>query len=335
MKCIRYVKCAIYIIALLLTLLITVLFSGCQDGGGNDVHKGVEILKDTKFNKGGFDLLSPVQGAIKITDHLDFGMAPNLASWTMPQWSSIHDIKGAKPVKNKDGSITYQNEGKKITLGNGKVDYDLELAVYATKEYLNGAKKREEPWPHLGISQDIENPVNITEISSVNINIEAKLLMCENFTGNEYNPKIHTAHIIGHFYISNINPKSSDFKKHYSFAIPIYDFRYDYPPKVGMVDKGTNLKIGTNAFVYGPAGNDLWDGTLKSGKWQRMQADLLPYIISGFEEAKKNGYFQDSELQDMGISKFNTMWEVSGIFDCSMQFRNLSVRIYSERQQED
>ena len=64
---------------------------------------------------------------------------------------------------------------------------------------------------------------------------------------------------------------------------------------------------------------------LKGNKWAEIDADLLPYIKAGLEEAVKRGYLASSNLGDYGIMAINMGWELPGTFDASMQIRDLGI----------
>jgi hypothetical protein len=139
-----------------------------------------------------------------------------------------------------------------------------------------------------------------------------------------YSPELHAAQFQMFLVVKNVNKQSKDCGNYYWFGVPFYDSRYDTPPSHKAKDGGK--ADATGKFIYTVAGEHVNAEHLKENKWAEIDADLLPHIKAGLEEAVKRGYLASSNLGDYGIMGINMGWELPGTFDASMQIRGLGIR---------
>ncbi|MCK4788878.1 MAG: hypothetical protein KAV87_34370, partial [Desulfobacteraceae bacterium] len=64
---------------------------------------------------------------------------------------------------------------------------------------------------------------------------------------------------------------------------------------------------------------------MKKNQWVEIDANLLPYIEAGLEEAARRGYLTDLNPGDYAVTGMNMGWELPGTFDASIQIRDLDI----------
>lgn len=254
-------------------------------------------------------------------DTLYFEKQNMIPTWKMAQWYSKHDLGNTNPVKNQNGTITYANQGKKVTW---KPDGSLWLEINTSQEY-DKPRQGNEPWPHLLIEQNFVRHPNIGKAKQLDFSMEIKLEKCERkISDNEYNPEIHTAQSPFYFVLKNVNNQSSDFNSFIWLGIPSYDYRYQQ-----MTDQESiSWDLGTSTYIYNVPQLPVWgDITFEDKQWHQAKADVLPLIKEAIEKLRSKGFFKDTTWEDMEICGMNFGWEVPGTFDAAISVRNMSLKV--------
>jgi hypothetical protein len=270
-------------------------------------------------------LWSPVEGKLVQDAVLSFGYENISPLWTVAQWASKYSLKNAKLEMRPNGDRVYQNEAKTLAVNP---DGSFQLEVKGKKEFGTHVKQPGESWPHLYLSQPVYPRLQIPVAKCENIyfSLDGLREYCYNYMDEDVDLRKHTAHVVINLTIQNRNNSSSLHGKYYTIQLPCYDYRHDFPKKINAYDTG-GKEVYTGALMYGMSGDDLWDGTFKDGKWHKARKDILPLIMEAWPVATMKGSPLDgADINDFYLATVTMGWEVSGIFDASMRFKNYSIR---------
>jgi hypothetical protein len=289
----------------------------------------LEIFNDPHF-QAGFNVYNP-NGTYE--GPLQYTTANGTPKWDFTQLNSKQTIFGATPTSLGDGAMHWENNYKSVTIGPTTTgEADVQLRVNAINEYNNVYRNASQPWTHLYLSERISNPngwlgttsPSIADMTSANYNIDVDLLKANNVYRTGYNRSIHAAQFNQYFTIQNLNAAHS---KGYGdllwFGICIYDDRAAVTSPVVMVDKGTGKLIysmGLTDFgkTVGP----------QVGDWMNISGDLLPYFKAALSAAWARGMLSDSKnYDDYYIGGALIGYEIPGLSDMNMQFKNLSLNV--------
>ena len=303
---------------------------------GPDLSSNIEVFDETKLErsieafgdrnfKHGMILWSPIEGALVKDTILTFGYPKPAPVWTVAQWASKYSLKNASFEIVKNGDRLYKNAAKTLaTNPNGS----FELELKGEQEWGTHVKEQGESWPHLYLTQPIYPRVKIPVAQCENIyfSLDGKREYCYNYMSEDVDLTKHTAHVVINLTIQNRNKNSSLHGKYYTIQLPCYDYRYDFAKKINRYDIGSK-EVYTGALMYGISGDELWDGTFKDGNWHKARKDILPLILEAWPVATKNGSpLEGASIEDFYLASVSIGWEVSGIFDASMRFRNYSIK---------
>ncbi len=281
-----------------------------------------ELLRDRHFQHG-FLLLDPKQGKRVVYGRLPGIASANQPAWDLAQWSSRFPIQPDHPEHLPGGGLRFANESKSITVGRPGSEYaDLSLGVTATAEYGSRARKPDEPWVHLLVSQEIPDPPSLGDVSAVESHLAARLKHSRHVRTPEYSPDVHAAHIQVFLSIQNRKP-GAGFGDYLWFGLPIYDDRFRMPPAYKEQDTADTKK-----FIYTCAAADIATESTHDHKWVKFDRDLQPLIRRAMETAWSRGFLTFSRrIADYHIAGFFLGWEVPGIFDVEVQVRDLCLRV--------
>ena len=313
------------------TVLILLHVVDCQTAISQERVRNPEeyqLIRDPHFQCG-FVLLAAEPGK-RVPYGTFTGMADGKKPvWELAQWSSKQPFTHGPAERTSDTAIRYANAAKSITVGKpGSSDADISMAVNGTVEYDKRARKRDEPWVHLLLQQDIEDAPVLTEIQSARFRIEARLHSCTKLETPDYSPGLHAAQFQVFFSVQNRNRDSAGYGEYLWFGIPLYDDRHEFPKAHKSKDVA-----GTNMFIFTPAGETYTSKSAHGKEWITVDKDLLPLMREGLELACQRGFLKHSQsLADYRISGMNIGWEVPGVFDVALQVRNLSLKV---RRQQD
>ena len=277
-----------------------------------------ELIQDNHFHRG-FILYEPKPGK-----HVRYGelKRPEAASapvWSMLQWSSKFPLVVSNEVIS-NGSLVWSNAAKGIQLGGG---FDLSMAANSAIEYGARARVVSDPWVHLLVEQEFSQPAKLSELSSAQFHIEARLVRSRNLHRGDYSPDVHAAQFQIFFTVQNRNRHSNGFGDLLWFGIPIYDNRNRFAPEFKAQDFG-----GTAKFIFTPSGKTFATNSAHDGNWVVIDKDLRPLMHEALKTAWARGFLKASKsIGDYYIGGMNMGWELPGTFDVEMQVRNLSLMI--------
>jgi len=279
----------------------------------------VELIRDPHVRRG-LILLSPQPGK-RVPYGTLAGPEAGPAVWDLAQWSSRYPLKAAGPQRRPDGTSQFSNAGKSITFGRPGSN-EITLAVTGSIEYGGKARKKDDPWVHLLLQQEIANAPALAELKSARFHLEARLQSSHHIVTPEDTPDLHAAQFQVFFSVQNFNRKSAGYGQSFWFGVPVYDNRYRIPPAHQSQDTA-----GTQMFIFTPAGTVYGTRSAHDLQWITFDQDLLPLMREGLALAWQRGFLHDSQaLADYHVSGLNLGWEVPGVFDVALQFRNLSLR---------
>ena len=279
-----------------------------------------ELVRDPHFQNG-FCLLEPKPGKRVVYSELK-GLTQAKPVWDLAQWSSKLPVEPGDclPVSPR---LVCSNSAKRVVVeAPGGSAADLSLAVNAGAEYSRPRKSASEPWVHLLVQQDFENPPTLGGLGALNFHLEARLKRSALVNSNDYSPSLHAAQYFVYFTVANRNPKAAGYGECLWFGIPIYDNRHRLVPAYEAQDFGE-----TKLFIFTPASESFARGSTHDGDWVTFERNLLPLMHEGLEHAWAKGFIKGSkdltDYQPLGIF---IGWEVPGMFDVDLQIRNLSLR---------
>ena len=215
-------------------------------------------------------------------------------------------------------------EQRHVLLGKpGSTVADLTLEVMGGAEYGARARKSGEPWVHLLVQQEIQDPPALSELATARFHLEARLTRSRRAVTPDYSPDLHAAQFQVFFSVQNRNQQSPGYGHYLWFGIPLYDDRHRLPPTRQAPDTG-----GTTMFIDTPPGEVFTRRSAHDQEWITIDKDLLPLLVQGLRAAWQRGYLKDSQsLADYRLAGMNLGWEVPGIIDVAMRVRNLSLQV--------
>ena len=288
------------------------------------MDKSVEAFADRDFKRG-IILYSPIEGSLVQETVLSFGYDNTDPVWTLAQWTSKYSLKNVKLETRPSGDRLYQNEGKTIAVNP---DGSFQLELFGKNEWGTHIKQPGESWPHLYLTQPIYPRVKIpiAKCETIFFSLDGIREYCFNYMHPTMSLRQHTAHVVINLTIQNRNRDSSLHGKYYTIQLPCYDYRYDFVRKINRYDIG-GKEVVTGALMYGMSGDEFWDGTFKDGEWHKVRKDILPHIMEAWPIATVAGSpLAGADINDFYLATVTIGWEVSGIFDASMRFKNYSIR---------
>jgi hypothetical protein len=279
-----------------------------------------ELIRDPHFQNG-FYLLEPKPGKRVVYGEL-LGLNPIKPVWDLAQWSSRFPLQTNHEFLTKDG-LVWSNRAKSVFIGSaGSAAADLSLAVNAGTEYPHARQSIAEPWVHLLVQQDLQNPPALGELSACNFHLEARLRRSRLVSTNDYSPAIHAAQFLVYLTVANRNPKATGYQECFWFGIPIYDNRERVVPAYEAQDFGD-----TKLFIFTSASDTFAGKSTHDGGWVTLGKDLLPLMREGLAHARSKKFIKGSgDLADYRPLGVFIGWEVPGRFEVDLQIRNLSLK---------
>lgn len=276
-----------------------------------------EVIRDNSFRRG-FVLWEPKPGK-----HVKYGEIRGLETnvtpvWGLSQWSSRFPIQ---PVVQRtiEGTLVFSNAAKSITLQPREAE--IVLAANSAVEYRPRSRKAGEPWVHLLVEQEFENPRFIHTLAAAKFHLEARLLRSTNLHRGDYDPGVHAAQFQVFFTVQNRNRQSAGHGDLLWFGIPIYDNRHRHPPEFKSKDFG-----GTEKFIFTAGATTFTPASAHDGNWIIIDCDLLPLMRDALDMAWAKGLLSGStNIADYAIGGTNMGWELPGMFDVALETRKLSL----------
>ena len=292
------------------------------------VESEVELITDAAFQRG-FTVLDSPEGAIVELGEIQYDPAQGSPIWTLAQWNSRFNILDGEVEILPSGSHRFYDDAKSVIFGpEDSEDGHLVFQLDSNVEYEGRHRDQGEPWPHLLTQQRISPPDThgyggqwLHELTEIRLNFEAILRHAERLDGPDYTPTRHTAHFLMFFLIQNLNPASDGYGDFYWLGVPIWDERYEVTHTI--IIPGDQ---GLGKLIYTPSQDTYTNGSLHSGNWETFNADLLPLIYQGLEEAWDRDFLQGSQDPgDYKIGGMNLGWEIPGLSNAEVQVRDLSL----------
>lgn len=282
-----------------------------------------ELIRDPHF-RAGFLLLEPKPGKRVVYGEVNDTAAPAKPVWDLCQWSSRFPLEAGRAKRLAGGSLCFTNLAKQVCLGdasNGGAN--LALGVNASVEYAGRARKSPgEPWVHLLVQQEFEQPPSLADLASCQFHVEARLMHARLFRTDDYSPSLHAAQFLIFLTVANRNPQSPGYGQYFWFGIPIYDDRARIVPAYQAQDFGD-----TKMFIYTPASDVFTKQSTHDNEWVTFAADLIPLLRKGLAAGWQRGFMAGSrDAADYRLTGIVIGWEVPGILDVELALRNLSLR---------
>jgi len=286
----------------------------------------LQLFTDQNFQRG-FNVLHPGTGTVQ--GPLQYTTANGSPIWNLAQWYSQSSIYGASPSTLASGSTQFANSDKAITMGpTTSTDGSLIFAINGQHEFNNIYRGATDPFPAMLADLKIADPDGwmgattpfIGSLSSVQFNIDAKLLYHARNQKTGYNSAIHAVQFSCTFLIQNLNPASAGYGKSMYFLVMLFDDRYPVPAQSISTD------LFTGKLIYDVGITPFSASGLSVGQWKNINGDLLPLIKNGLTEAWGRGILTESQnYNDYKISLFTMGIECPGLNILTMQVKNLSL----------
>ncbi|MBE0535616.1 MAG: hypothetical protein IH624_08090 [Phycisphaerae bacterium] len=281
----------------------------------------VSLFADMQF-RGGFLLgyADPAMGR-KVEAVLKSSPSEAEPVWRLCQWATQYSLADVPCTRSLNGDITWENAGKKVVVGVGG---DLVLDIRGKAEYGEHVRQAGESWPHLLIEQDATRIHRLSDLASVDLAIDLRLLSFEDhLPAGRFDPGLHAAQFQLFFIVRNINPDSPGHNNYIWFGVPFFDSRHDIPPAYMAPDAGK--KDATGKFIYTIDGRQVNQTPMKEGTWTRIQTDLLPHIRQALTTAAKRSYLKSSNPEDFAVVNMNLGWEIPGAYNAAVQLKSLKI----------
>ncbi len=292
----------------------------------NSLIAPLQLLTDQNFQKG-FNVLHPNTGTVQ--GPLQYTTANGSPVWNLAQWYSHSSIYAATPSILASGSSQFANSDKAITIGpTSSADGSLIFAINGQHEFSNIYRGATDPFPAMLADLKIADPDGwlgtstpfLGSLSSVQFNIDAKLLYHARNQTTGYNSAIHAVQFSCTFLIQNLNPASTGYGKSMYFLVMLFDDRYSAPAQSISTD------LFTGKLIYDVGITPFSSTGLTVGQWKNINGNLLPLIKNGLTEAWNRGILTESQnYNDYKISLFTMGIECPGLNILTMQVKNLSL----------
>lgn len=275
-----------------------------------------QLINDSHFRHG-FTLWETTPGKhVRYGELKGFEPGAN-PGWGLSQWSSKFPLDPMTAIRTGDQLIC-SNSAKCIMQSK---EVDLSLALTTLPEYGPRARVRADPWVHLLVEQEFEQPPQIAKLAAATLHIEARLVRSRNLHQGDYTPDVHAAQFQIFFTVQNRNRQSPGYGDLVWFGVPIYDNRDRFPKAFKAQDFG-----GTAKFIFTPGGETFTTRSAHDNRWIVINKDLLPLMREALETAWSRGFLKASkDFADYAIGGMNMGWELPGTFDVEMQVRGLSL----------
>jgi len=300
---------------------ILVFVGACLPPCQADEPAAVSLFADMPFRRG--FLLSYADPAMgrKVEAVLKSGPSEAEPVWRLCQWATKYSLADVPCTRSRDGDITWENAGKKVVVGVGG---DLVLDIRGKAEYGEHVRQAGESWPHLLIEQDATSIHRLSDLASVDLAIDLRLLSFEDhMPADQFDPGLHAAQFQLFFIVRNVNPDSPDHNNYIWFGVPFFDSRHDIPPAYMAPDVGKD--DATGKFIYTLDGREVNTTPMKKRQWTRVGKDLLPYIRQGLTAAAERGYLKSPNPEDFAVVNMNLGWEIPGAYNAAVQLKNLKI----------
>ena len=286
----------------------------------------VELFKDGSFEKG-IKVVAVDRSDRKV---FDFGNSARRTGtrWGLAQHFSKYDLITEQPVTNADGSVSYENPGKRVTMREENGENILQMEIFCSQEY-DAPRKEGEDWPHLLIEQNLGSDP-LTSYDQMIFTMTIRKDYINNVMGDDYDEGLHCYQTGMIFIVQNLNTNSAGYGDDFFwFGIPGFDSRMEYKSEYCNVDGGKADASGK--LIYQLGGKDFFDTyytanpMTNEGEWVTVTVDILPSLKTAFNTAQRLGYMGSSKLEDLRMQGINFGCECTGTFDASVSIKNVGL----------
>lgn len=273
----------------------------------------MELFLDTKFADGftvtGDKTDIPLKGMIYPPQKKNA-----VPKWSLAQWACRNDLLNGKVENMGNDSYCISTPSQKVTVNNG-----LTLELKASEEYKEHIRKNGEDWPHLLVEQRISDYTcpYLSEVKELRLKIES-CLVYSNCRMDSPDESLHCCQMNMYFTIAN--KTNGDFLW---FGVPFYDSRYTLQHLYRLEDIGKD--DASHKFIFRLEQKSITSKPFSSMEWILYDFDMLPFIKEAFVYAQYRGYLLNCQYESMKITSMNFGWEMTGIYDGSLEFRDLSL----------
>lgn len=295
------------------------------------------LLKDPNFKRG-FNIrgLGGAPERCGVEMEATFGQSEK-PCWNYSQWAAKYNL--ANP---NEGTITEYRQGvfeMKTPTNCLLVDTNqkcLDFTCITTNCYTHHRTSLSDPWQHLLIETnftDVQNPAPycmVKNLRSLTISGKVKLLNFEDHMGEAFDENIHAAQFLLYLTIHNANKNSKGFGEMIWFGVNFFDNRHEWSEYSAMFDVGTQcLMVGIGNRPVFPGGNSFFDdGRIVFGEESpeySFEIEAASKIRKAYFTAREEGYFQNTEFEDLCVSGMNMGWEMPGTYNVSMRVRDFDI----------
>jgi hypothetical protein len=329
--------------------------------------RGVNVYSNTRDP---FTGLPKLQGVINRTDSTEkpvwrlnqWATASSLIE-AVPKKLDNGSTKWVSIIVDKAGKET---EYKAVTLPSSEADDGITiLSLSGLNEFRHRqrvSKSSEiylaslnDPWPSLLLGQTL-NTLSLSNYTKVIMSMEARRLYDRRNIQQGYNAARHAGRFLVIFSLVNIFSGNNIW-----LVAPIYDDRYSFSdfgckkcldkecfipdnldqagewqcPIDGDRRKPDATKTGTWKMLFRIPTKAMTEKDIHGGDWVSFQVDLLPYCRAAIDAARNDDMYKGFSypLSHYRLGFVTLGWEVNGLNDVSMAFRNFTLEAVTKNQQ--
>ncbi len=303
-----------------------------------DASTGVELIADNKF-EAGFAATpacnSPEEKACAEDKRYELKSPafPNMAEvkpvWELRQWGSQSTFSNPA-VKYGEGYAWTTADKRLVIYPGGRV----EMAANGESEFNSEYRNERPSKPSLIAGQSIAGPSpysrdtgSVADMKRLIFNVDFRKLYEDQNIQAGYDPKQNAMIFPINFTIQNLNTESKGYGQYVWLQINPYDDRRE--TAVSKRDQEMT-DIGTGMSIYFVPTASLTDGNTHSGEWVTFNGDILPFAKRSVEIAFRKGILKSKDLSDYKIGGVNIGYELSGLNITTMEFKNLSLKMFKD-----
>ncbi len=297
-----------------------------------------EVLKNPDFSNG--LLVKGIDQKFKTNrDLYEDKLIPDWADgdpvWVLSQWYSRESIADTAADYSSPSMVQWKNSCK--TIGIGKPDTEkagIFLGVDAYTEfrgvYRDGSKK---DWPHLLVSQRVrengseygEAVPSVGNMDNLRFRLSYRILSDEAHKTGKWQKNRHAARFRVNLTIQNLRPdrnRELGYGRFIWFVITLYDDRHPVlNPVKPKIDKSSGM------MIYNVGLKPFENNAPAIGKWNHLDADILPFIKEALEFAWSEGVLTETRnLEFYRLGSMNFGYEVTGLNTIYAQVRDPSLQ---------
>ncbi len=293
-----------------------------SDAAAAEPSRRVALFADTHFQQGFHLSLPSSKMGWQVAAVLKPEEARGEPVWRLCQWGTRHSLAGVKPT-DTDGDTVFENRAKRVVVGReGSASRDLILEIRASTEY-DRARRQGEAWPHLLVEQNARQKVPLSQVASLDLSVDLKLLYVRSHMGADYDPGLHTAQLQLFLIVKNIDRTSADFGDFLWFGVPFFDQRHEFP--IGHQARDAGKDDASGKFIYTIPGRDILPEPMRPGRWIRVAKDLRPAVLEALKTAVARRFLGTADPMQYSVVNINFGWELPGSFDAAVQVRDFML----------